>query len=118
MEEKKYEKAIELYTEAIETKRDFICLYTNRALAYIKLNKFDDAIKDCTKLLDYCECFEDGYVKSKNLTFKVINYNKAFLRRSVCHKELKNYDQALLDVKEALVLDNDKQAIQAKNEIE
>jgi len=74
MDEKKYEKAIEVYTEAIETKRDFICLYTNRALAYIKLLNYEDAIKDCTKLLDYCECFEDGYVKSKNLTFKVNNF--------------------------------------------
>ena len=71
MEEKKYHKAIEVYTDAIEIKRDFIALYINRALACIKVYKFDDAIKDCTKLLDYCECFEDGYTKSSHLTFKV-----------------------------------------------
>jgi tetratricopeptide (TPR) repeat protein len=44
MEEKNYKKAIEIYTEAIEIKRDFIALYTNRALAYIKLQKYDLAI--------------------------------------------------------------------------
>ena len=73
MEDKDYKKAIELYTEAIETKKDFLALYTNRALAYIKLENFEGAIKDCTKVLDYCECFEDGYTQSINLTFKVTN---------------------------------------------
>ncbi len=71
MEEKKYHQAIEKYSDAIEIKRDFKVLYTNRALAYIKVYQFELAIKDCTRLLDYCECFEDGYVKSKDLTFKV-----------------------------------------------
>jgi tetratricopeptide (TPR) repeat protein len=99
MEKKYYAKAIEVYTEAIETKRDFIVLYTNRALAYIKLEKYEEAMKDCTKLLDYCDCFEDGYMKSKNLTFK------AFLRRAHCQKELKNYEEALKDVEEALLID-------------
>jgi hypothetical protein len=37
MEEKKYHQAIEKYSDAIEIKRDFKVLYTNRALAYIKV---------------------------------------------------------------------------------
>ena len=62
MDEKKYEKAIEVYTEAIETKRDFICLYTNRALAYIKLLNAEGA--------------EYGNLKNrgKSTSYKGLNY--------------------------------------------
>lgn len=78
MQEKNYEKAIEKYSEAMDIKKDFKILYTNRALAYIKVEKYEEAMKDCTKLLDFVECFENGYMKSKNVTFK------AFLRRAHC----------------------------------
>ena len=37
MELKQYHKAIEVYTEALDIKKDFKVLYTNRALAYIKV---------------------------------------------------------------------------------
>ncbi len=72
MEKKQYHKAIEVYSDAIDIKRDFKILYTNRALAYIKVCQYELAVKDCTKLLDYVECFENGYEKSKPITFKVI----------------------------------------------
>lgn len=72
MSKKNYHKAIDYYSDAINIKRDYKVLYTNRALAYIKVYKFEEAIKDCTKLLDYCDCFEKGYTESRNLTFKVI----------------------------------------------
>lgn len=61
MKQKNYHKAIESYSDALDIKKDFKVLYTNRALAYIKVFKFQEAIQDCTKLLDYCECFENGY---------------------------------------------------------
>lgn len=42
---------------------------------------------------------------------------KAFLRRALCHKEMKNYDEALKDVEEALKLDKDKSALILKEEV-
>ena len=39
-------------------------LYTNRALAYMKLGQFSKAEADCSKLLEYYEVFENGYEKS------------------------------------------------------
>ena len=33
-------------------------IYTNRALAYIKLKKFKKAINDCTNVIEYMEVFE------------------------------------------------------------
>ena len=96
MDKKQYHKAIEIYSDAIDIKRDFKILYTNRALAYIKVCQYELAVKDCTKLLDYVECFENGYEKSKPITFKVLIYYififlKAFLRRASAFKHMKKY---------------------------
>jgi tetratricopeptide repeat protein 12 len=46
-----YEKAIEFYTLALEHIKDIKSIYTNRALAYIKLRKFKRAVKDCTNVI-------------------------------------------------------------------
>jgi len=66
-----YEKALNLYNEALEHSKDNKSLYLNRALAYLKLNRYSSAIKDCTTLLEYCEYFEKGYEQSKDSCFKV-----------------------------------------------
>ena len=54
-------------------------LYTNRALANLHLKNYDKVIDDCTSVLDYCECFEEGYLESKVVCFK------AFIRRSTAY---------------------------------
>ena len=38
--------------------KDMKSIYTNRALAYIKLKKFKKAINDCTNVIEYMEVFE------------------------------------------------------------
>lgn len=40
--------AIDKYTAALDNCRDMKELYTNRALAYIKIGNYEKAIKDCT----------------------------------------------------------------------
>ena len=51
MKEGQYQNAIEFYTLALEHIKDIKSIYTNRALAYIKLKKFKKAIKDCTNVI-------------------------------------------------------------------
>lgn len=64
-------------------------------------------------MLEYCECFEDGYERSSDMTFK------AFIRRSKARKERKDYVEAMSDVKESLKLfPNDQNALNLKEEIE
>ena len=63
-----------------------IAIWLNRALAYIKLKKFRKAISDCTKVIDYSECFESGFTASRESCFK------AFLRRGTAFKERKDYE--------------------------
>lgn len=45
--EGEYEKAVSIYSKAIDHVRDSPILYTNRALCYIKLKLYKRAIFDC-----------------------------------------------------------------------
>lgn len=108
-----YNKAWEMYTFGLDHKKDYKALWTNRALANIKLGKFKACIKDCTRILEYSEVFEEGYVSSKKFNVK------AFLRRAFAHKERKNYKEALEDVEEALKLyPQEKEGLDLKKEVE
>lgn len=44
-----------LYEKAIKLIKDSPCVYNNRALTYIKLGLFSDAIEDCEKSLELDE---------------------------------------------------------------
>lgn len=87
-------------------------VYTNRALAYIKLGKFKKAVADCVNVLEYMEVFEKAE-QNKDLCFK------ANLRKALANKELKNFKEALDDVNAAIkIFPTDKQALMMKKEIE
>jgi len=66
-----YLKAIECYTIGMERVKDMKELYTNRALAYLKLGNYENCIKDCSNMLEFIEIFEKGYEKSANICLKV-----------------------------------------------
>ena len=71
MQKEDYKEAVKMYSLGLDAFKDIKALWTNRALAYIKLKKYTKAIEDCTRVLDYCECFEDGYTQSRDSAFKV-----------------------------------------------
>ncbi len=97
------DKAIDKYTEALEFQKDNKAIYLNRAWTYIKKKKFGKAILDCTKVIEYAECFEKGFEESRDACFK------AFLRRALCYKEKKQVKEGLNDIEEALkLIPNDK----------
>eukprot|EP00825_Cyclidium_porcatum_P022388 TRINITY_DN2466_c0_g1_i1.p1 TRINITY_DN2466_c0_g1~~TRINITY_DN2466_c0_g1_i1.p1 ORF type:complete len:341 (-),score=68.53 TRINITY_DN2466_c0_g1_i1:56-1078(-) len=107
-----YEKAVLWYSEALDLCKDYKALWINRALAWIKLKYYKKAINDCTRILEYCECFEDGYMKSKDSCFK------ALLRRAFAYKERKQYSEALKDCETALkIFPNDKEILDLKEEL-
>jgi len=58
-----YRTANKHYTEALDHKKDYLQLYTNRALCRIKLELWQDAVDDCTRVLEYCEVFDNGFEK-------------------------------------------------------
>jgi tetratricopeptide (TPR) repeat protein len=112
MKKKYYDRAAQIYTEAIEIYRNNKYLWTNRALAFLKQGKFQEAVDDCTKMLEYAELLENGYEQSKDANFKF------FARRAMSYMGLKKYDLALLDIQNAIKLfPDDKSAIETRKEI-
>eukprot|EP00826_Nyctotherus_ovalis_P027587 TRINITY_DN2156_c0_g1_i14.p2 TRINITY_DN2156_c0_g1~~TRINITY_DN2156_c0_g1_i14.p2 ORF type:complete len:303 (+),score=111.47 TRINITY_DN2156_c0_g1_i14:676-1584(+) len=98
MKKGKYKAAYKKYSQAIELSKDYFILYTNRALASLKREKWNDADEDCTKVLDYCECFDEGYLKHKDLCYK------ALTRRAMAKEGMRDFEQAKADAEEALKL--------------
>lgn len=90
-----YKSAKQYYSDALDQKKDLLCLYTNRALACIKLENMQQAIDDCSRVLEYCEVFDDGYAKQRNLCFK------ALMRRGLALKHTRDYKLAAEDFTKA-----------------
>lgn len=99
-----FAQALEKYEEAQKTKRDWMVLYTNSALARLKLKDYSKAVEDCNRVLEYCEVFEDGYKKSPEVCFK------ALTRRAMAHRALSNPSAAVDDLTQALSLQADAEA--------
>merc|ERR1719171_2851785 len=98
MKEGDFVAAIEHYDEGLEYKRDCKALWTNKALAEIKVFRWHDAIASCNKVIEYSEIFEDGFTKSADACFK------AFVRRATALRALHKWDEALEDLEDALKL--------------
>ncbi len=101
----KCNKAIRLYSEAIEEFRGLMLLYTNRALAYIKKEEFQLAIADCDKVIEYLEVFEEELKSNKEL------FVKALTRKAIALHNLKEYTEAKELLKKALEVIPDKEVI-------
>ena len=97
-------QALEKYEEAQQVKRDWMILYTNSALVRVKLKDYKKAIEDCTRVLEYCEVFEDGYKRSPELCFK------ALTRRAMAHRGLANPNAAVDDLTQAITIQKDAEA--------
>lgn len=67
-----YKTAIKYYTDALELRKDLMPIYTNRALAKLKIEDFEGVIDDCTRVLEYNEVFHDGFQKEKDSCFKAL----------------------------------------------
>ncbi|XP_051146599.1 outer envelope protein 64, mitochondrial isoform X2 [Andrographis paniculata] len=85
---KQWNKAANLYTDAINLDGLNATYYCNRAASYLMLRCFEKAEEDCTKALSLDK-----------------RYVKAYLRRAKAREELHNYTEALKDFKLALVFE-------------
>ncbi|KAJ1912656.1 TOM (translocase of outer membrane) complex component [Tieghemiomyces parasiticus] len=84
---RKYEKAIELYTQALRFVKDPV-FYANRAAGYNELDRPRDTVADCDAAL----ALDPTYVK-------------ALVRRATAHEKLGDLRPAMEDLTEACILD-------------
>ncbi|KAF5177200.1 Tetratricopeptide repeat protein [Thalictrum thalictroides] len=82
----KYELAL-YFAPSDEIQLRSIC-HSNRAVCFLKQNKYEEAIKECTKALE---------LNAKNV--------RALIRRGEAHEKLEHFDKAIADMKKILELD-------------
>ena len=58
---KSFQEAINYYSEAVDTLPNEPAYYTNRAIAYLKIDNFDLAMNDCKKALEINPQFVKAY---------------------------------------------------------
>lgn len=78
--EQMYDKAIEMYTKAIEANPNVAAYYGNRSIAYLKTECFGYALADASKSLELDK-----------------NYLKGYYRRATAYMSLGKFKQALRD---------------------
>ncbi|XP_035389814.1 tetratricopeptide repeat protein 12 [Electrophorus electricus] len=72
-----YEVAVRMYTEGLEQLRDMQALYTNRAQAFIKLQKYKEAISDCEWALKCSEKCVKAYVHMGRAHLALKNFTES-----------------------------------------
>ncbi|XP_043112733.1 sperm-associated antigen 1 [Puntigrus tetrazona] len=83
-----YQEAVDRYTHCLQLRPLECAVYTNRALCYIKLQRFTEAQQDCDSALQ---------LQPTN--------KKAFYRRALANKGLKDYEACRSDLQQVLCLD-------------
>lgn len=83
----RYNEAIAVYKECIDLCPENAIAHANRAMCFLKLQKFIECELDCTQCLKFDS-----------------NFIKAYLRRGIARKELKKYKLALQDFVKVLQL--------------
>lgn len=90
-----YEEALLQYEIALQVTAEMpncveirsIC-HSNRAVCFLKLGKYEETIKECTKALELNS-----------------SYIKALVRRGEAHEKLEHFEEAIADMKKILELD-------------
>ncbi|KAK1401787.1 RNA polymerase II-associated protein 3 [Heracleum sosnowskyi] len=95
--QKKYQEAIDCYSRSIAFLPTAVA-YANRAMAYLKLRRFQEAEDDCTEALN----LDDRYIK-------------AYSRRSTARKELRKLKESVEDAEFALRLEPHNQEIKRQH---
>jgi len=89
-----YQQALDTYSEclAIDPENDSInsTIYSNRAAAYMKLGKYEQAKEDCDKTIQMDP-----------------NYVKAYLRRATCNAQLGNHEDVVRDYEKLTQMEPD-----------
>lgn len=84
---KDYDAAIADYNRTIKINPKFSWSYINRAIAYGRLNRWNEAIIDCSKAIELDQ-----------------NYARAYNQRAWAYCQIKNYEAAIVDANKALGL--------------
>ena len=123
--------AIELYNKVLEIDPNYAKVYSWRAVAYISLKDYEQAIDDCNECIKlkpkYSEAYNNrgcAYLELGNYEQAIIDFSTAIERKKNNHKaysnrgwaylELKKYEQAIDDCNKVIEEFNPKAEIKAE----
>ncbi|KAI3839867.1 hypothetical protein MKW98_010172 [Papaver atlanticum] len=95
--QKKFEQAIDCYSRSIALSPTAVA-FANRAMANLKIKRYEEAENDCTEALN----LDDRYIK-------------AYSRRATARKELGKLESSLEDTESALRLEPNNQEVKKQN---
>ncbi|KAI3987512.1 hypothetical protein MKX01_003198 [Papaver californicum] len=95
--QKKFNEAIDCYSRSIALSPSAVA-YANRAMAYLKIKRFEEAENDCTEALN----LDDRYIK-------------AYSRRATARKELGKLKESIEDSEFALRLEPNNQEVKKQH---
>ena len=72
-----YEKAIELYTEAIKLKSDEAVFFSNRSICYFKTEAYGFAVEDASKAIELDTTFHKGYYRRATANMALGKFKEA-----------------------------------------
>ncbi|SBT79349.1 TPR domain containing protein [Plasmodium malariae] len=87
--EKKYMHAIDCYKDAINICKDYLSVYNNLALCYIKMHQYENSIQNCDKVIEYYTIFRNDFTIKKDVMFK------SYSRKALALYKLHRFSDAL-----------------------
>ncbi|EFJ34002.1 hypothetical protein SELMODRAFT_406354 [Selaginella moellendorffii] len=104
---REYIASLDAYSLSLELFSNSATTFANRAAVQVKLNRWDDAVADCSKALE----LDPNHVKVYNisdfeLTRTMPSQEQALLRRGVAYLEIGRPEAALRDLTAAFDLDS------------
>lgn len=96
MKDKKFEEAVLHYTHAIKLSPKDAILYSNRSLAFLKINQLYYAHEDAEKAIELDENWAKGYFRKAEVLFNAGQYDTALLSYAAALQRMPN-DMIVID---------------------
>lgn len=94
--DKKFEEAVLHYTHAIKLSPKDPILYSNRSLAFLKINQLYYAHEDAEKAIELDETWAKGYFRKAEVLFNAGQYDTALLSYAAALQRMPN-DMMIID---------------------
>ncbi|KMZ80670.1 hypothetical protein PVIIG_03037 [Plasmodium vivax India VII] len=93
---KNYIQAIECYEEALQVCKDYLEIYNNVALCYLKTFRYEQAVRSCNEVIQYYDVFKGDFRVKGDLLYK------SHLRKGLALYKLFSFGEALASFQSAL----------------
>jgi len=112
---RKFETALQLYTEAAVLDPENMLFYLNKAAAYFEMGKYEESITECTTSL---EVGQRNRASFQNMAKAFVRLANSHVRLEQFEQAIKFYDKALTNDRNAATLELRKKAEKLKEEKE